>query len=177
MCPSGPNGTQQEINSSSSLTFPDDSGLNSDGTQHLKMALQLILSHRNWPVSTRLRLREQKEASKPVTIDQRSVEVVSSFKPLGTIVDSKLSVSDIHPTLPSPLHYSQPPSNNDTESSPWSNKHTETLPTLVEPVKEIFLTVGFSHSSCPTDGALVRDAVTTFSTPAGRPACLASYRE
>ena len=30
----------------------------------------------------------------PVTIDQQSVEVVSSFKDLGTVVDSKLSFND-----------------------------------------------------------------------------------
>ena len=34
--------------------------------------------------------RKEKEPFIPVTIDQQSVEVVSSFKYLGTVVDSKL---------------------------------------------------------------------------------------
>ena len=38
--------------------------------------------------------REEKEAFIPVTTDQQSVEVVSCFKYLGTVVDSKLSFSD-----------------------------------------------------------------------------------
>ena len=38
--------------------------------------------------------REEKEAFIPVTIDQQSVVVVSCFKYLGTVVDSKLSFSD-----------------------------------------------------------------------------------
>ena len=38
--------------------------------------------------------RKEKEPFIPVTIDQQSVEVVSSFKYLGTVVDSKLSFND-----------------------------------------------------------------------------------
>ena len=38
--------------------------------------------------------RREKEPFIPVTIDQQSVEVVSSFKYLGTVVDSKLSFND-----------------------------------------------------------------------------------
>ena len=38
--------------------------------------------------------RKEKEPIKPVITGQRPVEVVSSFKYLGTIVESKLSVSD-----------------------------------------------------------------------------------
>ena len=38
--------------------------------------------------------RKEKEPFIPVTIDQQSVEVVSSFKYLGTVVDSKFSFND-----------------------------------------------------------------------------------
>ena len=38
--------------------------------------------------------KKRPEPSVPVTIDQQSVEVVSSFKYLGTVVDSKLSFND-----------------------------------------------------------------------------------
>ena len=38
--------------------------------------------------------RKEKEPFIPVTIDQQSVEVVSRFKYLGTVVDSKLSFND-----------------------------------------------------------------------------------
>ena len=38
--------------------------------------------------------RKEKEPFIPVTIDQQSVEAVSSFKYLGTVVDSKLSFND-----------------------------------------------------------------------------------
>ena len=38
--------------------------------------------------------REEKEQSFSVTTDQQSMEVVSSFKYLGTVVDSKLSFND-----------------------------------------------------------------------------------
>ena len=68
------------------------------------------------------------------------------------------------------------PATHPSTHRPPSNKYSVTLPTFVDPVKEIFLTMGFSHSSFPTAGALARDAVTTFSTPAGRPASLASFK-
>jgi hypothetical protein len=45
-----------------------------------------------------------------------------------------------------------------------------TLPTTVEPVNDIFLTVGFSHNIFPTSPALFLEHVTTFNTPGGRPA-------
>ena len=38
--------------------------------------------------------RKEKEPFIPVTTDQQSVETVSSFKYLGTVVDSKLSFND-----------------------------------------------------------------------------------
>ena len=38
--------------------------------------------------------RKEKEPFIPVTIDQQSVEAVSSFKYLGTVIDSKLSFND-----------------------------------------------------------------------------------
>lgn len=49
-----------------------------------------------------------------------------------------------------------------------------TLPTTVEPVKEIFLTIGFSHNILPTSPALDLEHVTIFNTPGGRPAFSAS---
>lgn len=52
-----------------------------------------------------------------------------------------------------------------------------TLPTAVDPVKEILDTRGFSHSSLPMGPALPRALVTTFSTPGGRPACSASCKQ
>ena len=38
--------------------------------------------------------RKEKELFIPVTTDQQSMEVVSSFKYLGTVVDSKFSFND-----------------------------------------------------------------------------------
>ena len=38
--------------------------------------------------------KKRPESFIPVTIDQQSVEIVSSFKYLGTVVDTKLSFSD-----------------------------------------------------------------------------------
>ena len=49
-------------------------------------------------------------------------------------------------------------------------QRSSTFPVPVDPVKEIFLTIGFSHSSLPTEGAFDREEVTTFKTPAGKPA-------
>ena len=47
------------------------------------------------------------------------------------------------------------------------------LPTPVEPVKEIFLTMGEVVSSSPTSGVFLR-ALKTFTTPFGKPARWAS---
>jgi len=44
------------------------------------------------------------------------------------------------------------------------------FPTSVEPVKEIFLTIGFSVSSFPISFA---DPVIMLNTPGGKPACSA----
>ena len=49
-----------------------------------------------------------------------------------------------------------------------------TFPTSVEPVNDIFATRGCSHRTVPTAGVLPRDAVITFTTPGGMPACSAS---
>ena len=48
------------------------------------------------------------------------------------------------------------------------------FPTLVEPVKEIFLTFGFSHSSSPTFATSFSETDIKFITPSGIPALLAN---
>ena len=48
------------------------------------------------------------------------------------------------------------------------------FPTRVEPVNDIFLIVGCVQIVCPTASIFLFDAVTTFKTPAGTPACSAS---
>lgn len=52
--------------------------------------------------------------------------------------------------------------------------HTHTLPTKVDPVKDSLVTSGLLQRTFPTWLALSRELVTTFSTPAGIPACLAN---
>ncbi len=64
-----------------------------------------------------------------------------------------------------------PPSSSDTFLTVPAHCAIRTLPTSVEPVKEIFRTVTFEVSSPPISAAA---PVTTLSTPAGTPARSAS---
>src|SRR5262245_1032937 len=60
-----------------------------------------------------------------------------------------------------------PPSSNDTFFIVVDDCAMRSLPTSVDPVNEIFRTVGFDVSSPPISAA---DPVTTLKTPAGMPA-------
>ena len=51
-----------------------------------------------------------------------------------------------------------------------------TLPTALEPVKDIFETRECPHNSLPTAGVFWRDEVTTLSTPGGIPAFSANLK-
>ena len=51
-----------------------------------------------------LAVRKKKEPFEPVIIDQQSVEVVSSFKYLAIVVDSKLSFKAKNVSLQPRLH-------------------------------------------------------------------------
>lgn len=50
-----------------------------------------------------------------------------------------------------------------------------TFPVAVDPVKEILATRGSVQRTCPTDGVLSLEQGTTLKTPAGIPACSASW--
>ena len=52
-----------------------------------------------------------------------------------------------------------------------------TFPTSVEPVNDIFATKGCSHKTVPTAGVFFREAVITFTTPGGIPACSANCKK
>lgn len=52
-----------------------------------------------------------------------------------------------------------------------------TLPVAVEPVNDTFPTSGSVQRSSPTDGVFSLEQGTTLNTPAGMPACSASYGE
>src|SRR5690349_19804554 len=93
--------------------------------------------------------------------EERNLEVMAPVTAASRSASSKTMKGEL------------PPSSKESFFSVGADCSMRSLPTAVEPVKEIFLTVGEEVRAAPTAGVLA-EAVMTFTTPLGTPARWAS---